>query len=223
MSIFESNNLLRNIDDLEQPLNQHALLMMQSLNDKLSLTGIFSKPEFSEAPDIKFVESKILEKISELHRGFPELYMRLDDSMIEERAYLMTKRASNDIAIAARRGTGNLLLASKSLYSKLENLPFSKTVESEDETLKQLILNYFIKVYQIDNFDQLFPNCLGILTYWRSNNDGPLSVCYRTKDGTLEYDIKTLDEVLDNDESVVTSSPEFKAATTSDYFLRLVE
>ena len=146
--------------------------------------------------------------------------MQLEDSMLEDRATLMICIGGNDIARKTRRGVGNLVMASEELYGILKNSRDSKVIPTSEDSKEHLLLTNNIRIYMVENFSEIFGDCKGMVTFWRTPHDGPMSIRYKeNENGTLDYEIRTLDEIAKFDKNIDDKNLMAKA---SDYFIKLL-
>lgn len=209
-------SMMVNADDYEAPFNDHTLLIFCRSDDGLFLGAGFSKAEFKEEePSLDGLYNVFLTKLKEVSQESTIHQLNLKDPTplnVSGRINM----AANLIARNTRRGAGNIIIASQTLYNHLSKLECSESIQKAGEE-EHLVLNYNIRVYQLDNFGEVFPDCEGILMYWGTPSDGPLSVRYKYTDNSVVYDIVTIEQIS----NIKDSNNGELVSSTSDYIVRL--
>lgn len=211
-------SMILDMDEYNEPFDKHALLnfLVRKSDSETELTLNLSygnDPVFTDlASSMDEIQEALLREIDSVSRNSHEQYLRYKNSMLEERATMMINMAAKEIARETRRGAGNHLLASSELFEHLSNSVSASKVDENTITLNRTII-----VNRVDNFDDFFSDCMGVLMYWGAPTDGPLSIRYRRTNGGLEYDIVTVNDLM--------SEKEIENSITSaeKYFVRIVE
>ena len=206
----------------EEPFNNHALLYVTK-NDTFSMhLGFDEAVTFeSSAKSIEEIYNHLLKNINEVSQNSYEQKLGLNNEpIIADRAAIVLNMAANKIARDTIRGAGNIALVTQKLYDALKDSNGYKEGEIcslDNKTIEFILYNHNITVFKLDDFEEFFPNCQGIIMYWRNPTDGPFSIRYMDKDGELQYDIKAMDEVLDVDNNPAIIS------RAHNYIVRLVD